>query len=592
MLLGILVLFTALSISAVAIYYSIAGLVAIFAAAALPIMIMGGALEIGKLVTAVWLHRYWRQAVWWLKTYLTVAVVVLMFITSMGIFGFLSKAHIEQTSAGQESVAQVERLAGEIQRQNDIIKRAEDQVKKLETSGTGNDANIQSQIDKEQERIDNAYKRIQPAIDEQQKIIDSQATLYKNELAKIDNDLATLQGYIDSGETKKAQQMIGASADGIFGKKTADKIGDWQKAKQAERLELIKKIEEATNNPQAKAAANEIKRLRQTVETQITQSNTLINRLRSQLGNTDKAESIDEQVDAQNTRIKNANTEIDKLTEEKYALEGEYRKLEAEVGPIKYIAEFIYGEQADNTMLEEAVRWVIIVIIFVFDPLAVLLLIASQYTFDFHTRSKDDSGERLRQWQDYERLRAEKINNNPGYNIDDPAALEKEKVDVTEPTTTTDDDLGDMVSENDTTNPDEADTRVEQSEIQTNEDSKKQIADSYLSVQEALETPVEEAVDKSIDVEKKDSESSEELERLSEEEFDALDSNNDWKSAKTNWKNDNPNETLKEYKDLYLNGVINELPWEKYLPEGVDLKKKKRYIMKEKGQQVRKETDE
>jgi hypothetical protein len=121
---------------------------------------------------------------------------------------------------------------------------------------------------------------------------------------------------------------------------------------------------------------------------------------------------------------------------------------------------------------------------------------------------------------------------------------------------------------------------------------KKQIADSYLSVQEALETPVEEAVDKSIDVEKKDSESSEESERLTEEEFDALDSNNDWKSAKTNWKNDNPNETLKEYKDLYLNGVINELPWEKYLPEGLDLKKKKRYIMKEKGQQVRKETDE
>jgi len=383
MLLGILVLLTALSISAVAIYYSIAGLVAIFAAAALPIMIMGGALEIGKLVTAVWLHRYWKQARWWLKTYLALAVFVLMFITSMGIFGFLSKAHIEQTSAGQESVAQVERLTTEIGRQNDIIKRAEDQIKKLETSGTGNDANIQAQIDKEQERIDSAYKRIQPAIDEQQKIIDSQATLYKNELAKIDADIATLQGYIDSGEVKKAQQMIGASADGVFGKKTADKIGDWQKAKQEERLELIKKIEEATNNPQAKAAANEIRRLRQTVETQIKQSNDLINRLRSQLGNTDKAANIDAEVDEQNLRIKNANAEIDKLTEEKYALEGEYRKLEAEVGPIKYIAEFVYGEQADNTMLEEAVRWVIIVIIFVFDPLAVLLLIASQYTFEW-----------------------------------------------------------------------------------------------------------------------------------------------------------------------------------------------------------------
>ena len=99
MLLAILTLLTALSISAVAIYYSVAGLVAIFAAAAVPIMIMGGVLEIGKLVTAVWLHKYWSQATWWLRSYLSLAVVVLMLITSMGIFGFLSKAHIEQTSA-------------------------------------------------------------------------------------------------------------------------------------------------------------------------------------------------------------------------------------------------------------------------------------------------------------------------------------------------------------------------------------------------------------------------------------------------------------------------------------------------------------
>ena len=108
MFLGVLVLLTALTISAVAIYYSVSGLVAIFAAAALPIIIMGGVLEVGKLVTAVWLHRYWKETVWWLKSYLSVAVVLLMFITSMGIFGFLSKAHIEQTSASEESIAQVQ----------------------------------------------------------------------------------------------------------------------------------------------------------------------------------------------------------------------------------------------------------------------------------------------------------------------------------------------------------------------------------------------------------------------------------------------------------------------------------------------------
>ena len=96
MFFGLLVLFTALTISGVAIYYSVAGLVAIFAAAAVPIIIMGTSLEVGKLITALWLHKNWNRARWWLRTYLSIAVVVLMLITSMGIFGFLSKAHVDQ----------------------------------------------------------------------------------------------------------------------------------------------------------------------------------------------------------------------------------------------------------------------------------------------------------------------------------------------------------------------------------------------------------------------------------------------------------------------------------------------------------------
>ena len=132
MLLGILTLITALCISAVAIYYSVAGLVAIFAAAAVPIMIMGGVLEVGKLVTAVWLHKHWKQAAWWLRTYLASAVFVLMLITSMGIFGFLSKAHIEQTSAGEESVAQIERIEDEISRYIGQVGRAENKIRELE----------------------------------------------------------------------------------------------------------------------------------------------------------------------------------------------------------------------------------------------------------------------------------------------------------------------------------------------------------------------------------------------------------------------------------------------------------------------------
>ena len=391
MFLPLLTLFTALSISAVAIYYSVAGLMAIFAAAAIPIMIMGGTLEIAKLVTAVWLHKYWNRATWWLKSYLSISVLVLMFITSMGIFGFLSRAHIEQTSAGEESLAKVETITSEIARQTAIIERAETRVKQLESSGTGADANVQAQIDKEQQRIDSAYARIQPAIDEQNKIIGSQAKLFQNELDNIDTALAQLQSYIDAGgrdNIKKAQAMVGATADGGFGPNTAAKFKAWQTDQQSKRQALLTKIQQATNNPQARAAATEIKRLRQTAERQVADSDALINRLRTNIGKTDNTAQIQADIDAQQERIKLANTEIDTLSEERIALEAQYRKLEAEVGPIKYIAEFIYGESADKNMLEEAVRWVIVIIIFVFDPLAVLLLLASQMSWQWFKEEK------------------------------------------------------------------------------------------------------------------------------------------------------------------------------------------------------------
>ena len=533
---GFLTMLTALTISAVAIYYSVAGLVAIFAAAALPIMVMGGVLEVAKLVTAVWLHKYWKQATWWLKSYLSISVVVLMLITSMGIFGFLSKAHIEQTSASQESVAKVEQLTTEIARQQSVITRAEEQIKKLETSGTGNDANVQSQIDKEQERIDSAYSRIQPAIDEQQRIINSQGQLYKDELARLDEQLATLQRYIDAGDKdsiKKAQAMIGARQDGSWGSKTATAAEEWRKGRQQARTDLLAKIEQATNNPQARAAATEIKRLRTTVETQIAESNKLINRLRQQIGQTDKAANIDAEVDAQNLRIKNANAEIDKLTEEKYTLQAEYRKLEAEVGPIKYIAEFIYGEQADTNLLEEAVRWVIVIIIFVFDPLAVLLLIASQYTFEFRKKEfEDDSGERLRlEQEEYERTRAQRIVDNPGFTPSNPAPA------------------SDANSNEDPHKPgwmfEDADTLDEQ--------EKQKIAQGYSSIEEITveeETVTEE--DNTVYVK-------------TEEDWEALENNPTWQKAKQDWKLDNPDLTLKFFKDKYMRGKIDKLPWEDYM---------------------------
>ena len=143
----ILTLLTALSISAVAIYYSIAGLAAIFAAAAIPIMIMGTVLEVGKLVTASWLYQNWKIAPRAIKYYLTVAVVVLMFITSMGIFGYLSKAHVEQTSQATGQVQEIKRIENEISRLEGIVDRAEAKIEKAENSTSNNNSQIQEQID-------------------------------------------------------------------------------------------------------------------------------------------------------------------------------------------------------------------------------------------------------------------------------------------------------------------------------------------------------------------------------------------------------------------------------------------------------------
>ena len=462
MIFGILTLITALAISAVAIYYSVAGLVAIFAAAAIPILIMGTTLEIAKLVTAVWLHKYWDRAAWWLKTYLSISVVVLMFITSMGIFGFLSKAHIEQTSASEESIARVETIQKELDRQDVLVARAEDRIVQLEDTDSGVDAGIQQQIDTEQTRIDSAYTRIQPAIAEQNVIIANVTALFQSELDKIDAELDKLQSYIDAGDIPKAQGMIGAKADGAYGPKTAQAFTDFQDAKKVDRGEWIQKLQDAAQSPTVIAARAEITRLRSRAEQQIANSNTLINRLRTQLGNTTTADTVQGDIDAQQARIATAATLIDGLTEEKIQLEAEYRKLEAEVGPIKYIAEFVYGEAADKNMLEEAVKWVIIVIIFVFDPLAVLLLLAAQYTFEFRRKElEDENGERLRLEQaDFERARAQAIVDNVPPDIATPTPpAEEEKEQVNEQSDTIDD--GQLPGAGDTTEGTEEDNKGE-----------------------------------------------------------------------------------------------------------------------------------
>ena len=567
MALGILVLITALSISAVAIYYSIAGLVAIFAAAAIPIMIMGGVLEIGKLVTAVWLHKYWRQAKWWLKSYLATAVVVLMFITSMGIFGFLSKAHIEQTSASVENVAQVEQIDKQIASLNAVITRAEQTIKKTETSGTGADQNIQAQIDKEQERINTAYDRVKPAIDQTNAQLKEDSKLYTDQIAAVDVELEKLASMssIDTSDrdaVKLLQQLVGARPDGRYGSGTAKAVKEFKEGLETKKQNLFAQIEELKTT-----AKEEVKRLRLRAETEIDDSNRLIERLRKQLG-TDTGVDIDAIIDEQNTRIKIANAELDVLTEEKFQIESEYRKLEAEVGPIKYIAEFVYGEAADKSMLEEAVRWVIITIIFVFDPLAVLLLIASQYTFDF-ARRKDKEKE----WKDYETARGNMIARNEGPKPDAPE--EEDKFEDVDQETLDKEAEEDKTFENEVMQVaekimEEDKEILEQLEDTPKEETKKKEQESSEELKEDP-TDIEQwnkwvaAAEEEVAKEQammfgednlKKNEIRERANLVAKYEKDA-----EWNKAKRKWKDDNPDQNIKDWKQAYVSGRIHELPW-------------------------------
>jgi len=690
MILGILVMITALSISAVAIYYSVSGLVAIFAAAAIPIIIMGSVLEIGKLVTAVWLHWYWDKAKWWLKTYLSVATLVLMFITSMGIFGFLSKAHIEQTAAAEEGIAQLEIIEQDLTRQADIIARSEQRILEAEASvGKGNSA-IQGQIDKEQERIDTAYTRIEPAIEEQNTIIRTQldsledrVAVYEEEIQSLDADLSRLNSLVADYRTeldttsvasieeqiqpyneqiaqldadlerintqaneyeqriseveidtsaiealktriaaieenivvttnklqsrerdkiREGQAVIGVTSDGLFGGNTRRALESWVSAQQdriaqlqeqetqlrtqaqatldAERNRLTEQVKDLRGNQtdavlqrkqglldaidsirssaieDAKTAKKEIqqkidtvintdipanrsaretaqqaitqlrqaddarinaarqtiKELRASADAQIAASNELIQRLRDSL-TVGKDPAVEAVIEEQTQRIIEANNSIDKLTQDKYTLQAEYRKLEAEVGPVKYLAEFIYDD-ADKDVLEEAVRWVIIVIIFVFDPLAVLLLIASQATFEMRRREHHRLGSK------------EKFNDN--INRPDDGGHDWKQQYARAYTRR---------------------TNSNSSESQTNYD-RGEIERLYANAG---------TTDNGRVLPERILESQQEARRL---ELEERENDLSYTELKRQWKQNNPDQNLKYWKDQYIKGKVSKLPWD------------------------------
>tara|TARA_B100001564_G_scaffold358845_1_gene378649 strand:- start:22 stop:1842 length:1821 start_codon:yes stop_codon:yes gene_type:complete len=315
MFIAILTLLSALSISGVAIFYSVIGLATIFPGAYWPVIIMGSVLEVGKLITASWLYRQWKFTPFLLKSYLTIAVVVLSLITSMGIFGFLSKAHLEQNLAGDTLVQRVNIINDKIESQTVYIERQKAVITRAEKAIDRTGKDFSQDIAVQENIINSAYARLE--------VLD-----------------ADVKAYTDQGR-------------GFFKGDNIKKGVELRKQQKPERDKLNAEIEEAK---------------------------TLIQKYRDQSrqGGDNNKVIIET---AEDNIIKAQNT-IDDLIITRQPLEKKLINLEAEIGPVKYIAALaVDWGVTDKVDTSEAVRWVILIIICVFDPLAVLLLIAANQSF-------------------------------------------------------------------------------------------------------------------------------------------------------------------------------------------------------------------
>ena len=412
-----LALISGLSISAVAVYYSVAGLVSIFAAAAIPIIVMGVVLELSKLVATVWLKINWKIAPKLIRAYLIVAVAILMIITSMGIFGYLSKAHLDQNI-----------ISG------DVMSKISIYDEKIRTAKDNIDANRK------------ALKQMDEAVD----------------------------------------QVMGRSSD----EKGAEKAVQIRRSQQKERARLLAEIQ---------------------AEQKI----------------------------------------IAAVSEERAPIAAEVRKVEAEVGPIKYIAALLYGDNPDQNLLEKAVRAVIILIVIIFDPLAVVMLLASQYSFAWFRKQEEEALQEHSKYKpDDEPLtddqvdQIEEITKERNFNWPTVSSLWPfPKIDKSE---------NDLI--------DEANQTWDQ--IQ-----KEPTADSTVKVTEIrTEEPDLEMWNKMI----AEAEKAVEEEKENEDEQILNDAAQSEKEAMTLWKKENPDGSLKVQRRLLEQGVIDHLPWDDYLKATAD----------------------
>jgi hypothetical protein len=359
MLFGLLTLFTALAIAGVAAWFSIVGLMTFFQGAAMSIAVMAGTLEVGKLVTVSWLYRYWNETSLLVKIYLSTAVLFLMLITSIGIFGYLSKAHQEVSGNSADAFAIVDRLDGQILREENKIELLEERIASLQTGGG---LDVSASIQQQETIRDGAWERVQGDID----FANGQIERLRDQLATLDKAVNDLRS--------KGVEVIETDAGGTFRRAETETIDYVAQANElfAQQSQQRADIKADIDKQQAN-----IDKYREQAQADISSANAEINKLRenSSANQDDTLVKIDEF----NEDIDDIYENIVLIKDEKFEAQQIVRDIEKEVGPIKYVAELIYGESGKE-VLDDAIRLFIILLVVVFDPLAVMLLIAANQT--------------------------------------------------------------------------------------------------------------------------------------------------------------------------------------------------------------------
>jgi len=375
----IMTLFSALAVSAVAAYFSIVGLMAIFSALPMSILAMGIVLEIAKLVTASWVYQYWERIQFMMKTYMILAVVVLSLITSIGIFGFLSKAHMDQAATAGDAGAQVTRLENLVLREQNKITALEDRITRIDDGGV---LDITESIRQQEEIRDTAWNRIQGDIDYAEEQIDKIRASLDTDLAiqqsKIDGLDAIVASYTTQGTTGNAFSRTDNVAKGL-------EVRDGQKS---ERDAIDIKMKELRDYAEQQIAGyrNQISQYRADTQATIDGANDEINSLRDTESSAQTGRDV--AIDDLQSQIDDVYLTIEDYNEELFEKRGIVRELDNEVGPIKYIAQLLYGENG-TAAVDSAVQIVIMLLIFVFDPLAIILVIAANLSF------KERRGDRI-----------------------------------------------------------------------------------------------------------------------------------------------------------------------------------------------------